>query len=319
LSDCLASLARQTWRDFEVVVVDNSGRCAVRGIEHPGAPVRLLQNSRNVGFGAAINQAARNGSSDFVATLNDDATAAPHWIEALVNAISSRQDAGMCASSIRLFGTDRIDSTGMLLCLDGSSKQRGHRDPASQWLEPDEVLFPSGCAALYRRSMLDQIGWFDDDFFLYCEDTDVGLRARWAGWTCLYVPEALVEHRYSHSAGRASSLKAYYVERNRLFVASKNFPLSMWPAIPFVATARYYWHAAALRRGSGAAGEFRHQGGPAFLLPWIVLRAHLAWIAALPRLWRQRRDIRQHARIRASQFRAMARRWAITPRQVAAQ
>ena len=72
--------------------------------------------------------------------------------------------------------------------------------------------------------MLEEIGGFDDDFFLYCEDTDLGLRARWAGWKCLYVPEAVVEHHYSHSAGRASPLKAYYVERNRLFVLVKNFP-----------------------------------------------------------------------------------------------
>ena len=65
----------------------------------------------------------------------------------------------------------------------------------------EEVLLPSGSAALYRRAMLDQIGGFDDDFFLYCEDTDLGLRARWAGWKCLYVPDAVVEHHYSHSAG----------------------------------------------------------------------------------------------------------------------
>ena len=88
----------------------------------------------------------------------------------------------------------------------------------------EEVLLPSGSAALYRRAMLDEIGGFDDDFFLYCEDTDLGLRARWAGWKCLYVPGAVVEHHYSHSAGRASPLKAYYVERNRLFVLVKNFP-----------------------------------------------------------------------------------------------
>ena len=76
---------------------------------------------------------------------------------------------------------------------------------------------PSGSAALYRREMLEEIGLFDESFFLYCEDTDLGLRARWAGWECLYVPDAMVEHRYSHSAGKASALKAYYVERNRLF------------------------------------------------------------------------------------------------------
>ena len=87
-----------------------------------------------------------------------------------------------------------------------------------------DALLPSGSAALYRRKMLDEIGLFDETFFLYCEDTDLGLRARWAGWECVYVPGAVVEHRYSHSAGRASPLKAYYVERNRLYTAIKNLP-----------------------------------------------------------------------------------------------
>jgi GT2 family glycosyltransferase len=122
---------------------------------------------------------------------------------------------------------------------DGSSKQRGHGRPPKFFPVAEEVLFPSGSAALYRRAMLEQIGGFDEDFFLYCEDTDLGLRARWAGWRCLYAPEAVVEHHYSHSAGRASRLKAYYVERNRLFVLAKNFPARMLAAAPFVSLARY--------------------------------------------------------------------------------
>ena len=124
----------------------------------------------------------------------------------------------------------------------------------------EETLFPSGSAALYRRAMLDEIGGFDDRFFLYCEDTDLGLRARWAGWKCLYVPEAVVEHHYSHSAGRASPLKAYYVERNRLFVLAKNFPARMLLAAPFVTVARYLWHAWYLLRGPGQRGAFPRGG-----------------------------------------------------------
>jgi GT2 family glycosyltransferase len=319
LSECLASLSRQTWRDFEVAVVDNSGQGSADRADSAGAPVRIVRNQRNVGFGAAINQAARNATSEFVATLNDDAAAEPGWIEALVTAINVRADAGMCASSVRLAGMGRMDSAGMLLCADGSSKQRGNGDPAARWVEPDEVLLPSGSAALYRRAMLDEIGWFDEHFFLYCEDTDLGLRARWAGWTCLYVPEARVEHRYSHSAGRASPLKAYYVERNRLWVVAKCFPVRMWPAIPFAAIARYWWHAAAVRGGTGAAGEFRNRGGRPLTLVWLVIRSHLALLAALPRLWSERRRIRSTARITAAEFRAQALRWSIAPKEVAAQ
>ena len=231
LLECVQSLSRQTKPDFEVVIVDNSGRGLVRrNGTAPGA--RVIENPRNAGFGAAVNQGFRASTSPYVATLNDDAVAHPEWLAALVGALEARPDAGMCASQVRLFGEPRLDSAGMLVARDGSSKQRGHGRLPEDFPVPEEVLLPSGSAALYRRSMLEDIGGFDDAFFLYCEDTDLGLRARWAGWKCLYVPQAVVEHHYSHSAGRASPVKAYYVERNRLFVLVKNFPGRMLLAAP---------------------------------------------------------------------------------------
>ena len=283
------------------------------------SPVRVIENARNVGFGAAINQAVRETDSEFVATLNDDAVAEPQWLEALVEGVSGEARAGMGASCVLLSGAGTLDSAGMLLCGDGSSKQRGRGKPAGTGSEIEEVLLPSGSAALYRRAMLEETGLFDEDFFLYCEDTDLGLRGQWAGWSCVYVPGARVEHRYSHSAGRASAMKAYYVERNRLFVAVKNFPAAMLAARAPVSLARYFWHAAALGSGRGAAGEFRGQGGSPLQLMWFVARAHMALIAYLPRLWSERRRIRRTARITAAEFRALARRHSISAREVAAQ
>jgi GT2 family glycosyltransferase len=165
--------------------------------------------------------------------------------------------------------------------------------------------------------MLDQTGGFDDTFFLYCEDTDLGLRARWAGWKCLYVPGAVVEHHYSHSAGNASPLKAYYVERNRLFVLLKNFPGRMLLAAPFGTVARYFWHAAYLVRGQGSAARFRAGGhaGPKML--WYVARAHAALLFHSRRLLRERRRIRAAARITPAVFRHLLRGHAISTRKVA--
>ena len=113
-------------------------------------------------------------------------------LEALVAAAELRYEIGMCAPQVRLSGEDRLDSVGMLLCRDGNSKQRGHLDPPSKFARRQQVLLPSGSAALYRRDMLDEIGLFDERFFLYCEETDLGLRARWKLWECVYVPEAVV-------------------------------------------------------------------------------------------------------------------------------
>ena len=175
----------------------------------------------------------------------------PRWLETLLadaeaHPRTGQLRIGMFASEVRLAGTGKLDSAGMLIASDGSSKQR--RSPTA--LVDAETLLPSGSAALYRRAMLEEIGLFDESFFLYCEDTDLGLRAQWAGWGCRYVPGAVVEHRYSHSAGRASPLKAYYVERNRLYTIVKNFPARMLWAAPFASVARYFWHLAAWRPGA---------------------------------------------------------------------
>ena len=311
LADCLDSLARQVFSGFEVIVVDNSGRHAVE----PRAGIRVIANDRNLGFGAAVNQAIRESTAPFIAALNDDTTVDPRWLESLMAAMDSRADAGMCASQIRLDSQDLLDSAGMLLGADGTSKQRGHLESPASYPRREESLLPSGCAAFYRREMLDEIGLFDESFFLYCEDTDLGLRARWAAWECLYVPDAKVWHRYSHSAGKASALKAYYVERNRLMLAVKNLPLRMLLAAPFYSLARYFWHAVYAISGRGKAAEFRSQGS-ALALPFYVLRAGCALIPHLPRLWRERRKMKR--RLSPTQFRRLVRAYSIGPRQVAA-
>jgi len=311
LAECLESLERQTFQDFEIVVVDNSGELQIP----PGGRLSVVVNSKNVGFGAAVNQGINGSAAPFIAALNDDATVDPHWLEALVAAMESRPDVGMCASRICLASDGRLDSAGMLLGMDGSSKQRGHLESPEDYARREEALLPSGCAAFYRREMLEEIGLFDESFFLYCEDTDLGLRARWAAWECLYVPDAKVRHRYSHSAGGASALKAYYVERNRLMLAVKNLPFGMLALAPFYSLSRYFWHAVYALTGRGKAAEFR-QSGNALALPFYVLRAYLALLPRLPALWRERRRMKR--RLSPVQFRRLVRRYSIGPRQVAA-
>ena len=311
LRNCLNSLEKQTFCDFEIIVVYNSGRRAFTS----RTGVRVIANDRNVGYGAAVNQAFRQSTAPFLAVLNDDTTADPRWLEALFRAIDLRPDIGMCAPQIRLAGDDRLDSAGMLLSGDGSSKQRGHLESTDSYARAEEALLPSGCAALYRREMLDEIGLFDETFFLYCEDTDLGLRARWAAWDCLYVPDAIVEHQYSHSSGKASALKAYYVERNRLFLAVKNLPARDLLLAPFYSIARYFWHIAYALKGRGKAAEFHQAGNSGAQLPLYVLRAYAALLTRLPALLRERRRIKR--RLTSLQFHRLIRRFSIPPRKVA--
>jgi len=311
LKACLRALESQTVDEFEVVVIDNSG---TRCLQTSSPRVRVIANDQNVGFGAAVNQAFRASSAPYLATLNDDAVADPRWLETLLADAEARPRIGMFASEVRLAGTEALDSAGMLIAADGSSKQRM---PPAVLVDANDTLFPSGSAALYRRTMLEEIGLFDESFFLYCEDTDLGLRAQWAGWGCRYVPGAIVEHRYSHTAGRASTLKAYYVERNRLYTIVKNFPARMLLVAPFASIARYFWHVKAIVAGRGKAAEYREEGNSAAMLPWLVIRAHAAALFRLPKLLASRRRIRAARRISSAEFRALLRRHSISVRQVA--
>jgi GT2 family glycosyltransferase len=314
LAGCLRALDAQTFERFEVVVVDNSGTSRV----HLGNPrVRVIANARNVGFGLAMNQAILSSGALYVAALNDDAEPDPAWLEKLVAAAEARPGAGMFASEVRLAESGKLDSAGLLIAGDGSSKQRGHLEAPETFAQEHDALCPSGSAALYRRKMLDEVGLFDERFFLYCEDTDLGLRARRAGWECGYVAGATVLHRYSHSAGRASPLKAYYVERNRLYTAIKNLPFGMLLKAPFYSAARYFWHVVSMLEGRGKVAEFRKAGYSAALLPFLVFRAHASALVRMPYLISERRRIRASARISAREYRALLAEYSIAVRQVA--
>lgn len=319
LWESIESLRCQTYRNLRIVIVDNSG-CEKVARSWP-APiprdsVTILHPGANIGFGAAVNRAYQEAPCDFLAVLNDDAAADHDWITALVDALTRNKQAGSAASQVKLHGAaGKLDSAGMLIAADGTSKQRGHGESSISFHTEEEVLLASGSASMYRAKMLDETGGFDDDYFLYCEDTDLGLRARWAGWTCLYVPGAVVTHRYSHSAGRASRLKAYYVERNRLFTIIKNFPIGRLFKAPFATVKRYWHHLQAMRAGHGAAAHARTDGASALTLVALVIKAHLAAIAHLGKLISKRRAIRK--RISASEFNAALDRHSISVEKVA--
>lgn len=310
LEACLAALDRQTFRDFEVIVIDNGSVVEAPPADSLRFPVRVIRPGANIGFGAAVNLAAHATEATLIATLNDDTEADPAWLRELVAAMDSGSKVGMCASSIRLFSEAGLDSAGLAICLDGSSKQRRGAMPA-------EILFPSACAALYRRELLEQIGYFDSDFFLYCEDTDVGLRALWAGWECRYAPSATVRHRYSETARPWSALKAGYVERNRLWVALKSFPLPLLAIVPFASIVRYAFQWRAASAGRGAAAEFLRDGQSLGRAARILARAHLETLRHLPSLLRKRAGVRGTRRIGSFRFMRLVMRNRMTLRNLA--
>lgn len=319
LERAVACLRAQTFRDFLTVIVDNGGSGAARRLRAPPDTV-VIENPRNVGFGEAVNQGLAASQSEYVCVLNDDAYARPDWLRELVAAADADPAAvGMCASQIRLADAPALlDSAGLDIYPDGSTKQRGRGEPAAAYAAPVEVLLPSGCAALYRRETIEQAGGFDRSYFLYCEDSDLGLRGRLAGWRCRYVPSAVVEHDYSLSAGRASKMKAFYVERNRLYTVVKTFPPAIWPFVPLFSLWRYLAQAAAALRGRGLTADIRREQGFAGLAR-IVFDAHRQAALALPRLWRARRALRPRTTLGAWGFLRLLKRHSVSAWKIAAQ
>ncbi|MDW8258255.1 MAG: glycosyltransferase family 2 protein, partial [Gammaproteobacteria bacterium] len=240
LTRCLKSLSAQTFQDFETAVVDNGGTVP----ESPG--VRVFRPGKNLGFAAAVETAIAESSANYFLTLNDDTVLDPQCLERLLETMEAMERCAACAPKIVLSQSQLLDSAGMSVARDGSSRQRGHLEHPSKYDTPEPVLFPSGCAALYRRAAVAEAGGFDTDFFLYCEDTDLGLRLRRLGWTCWYEPRAIVYHDYSQTGGAASASKVYFAERNRLAVLVKNFPLDWILLSPFYTAVRYVLHARAL-------------------------------------------------------------------------
>jgi GT2 family glycosyltransferase len=314
LEECLRSLGEPR-PDSEILVVDNSGNGAADWVAGKFPHVRVVRCEKNLGYGGGINRGIQESSGEWVLALNDDTVVHTGCIDELLRVGGARRDIGMVAPRIVRAGTDTVDSAGgMLVAPDGTSKQRGQGRPAKEFERDKETLLPSGCAALYRREMLEETGGFEESYFLYCEDTDLGLRARWKAWECMYAAKAIVEHKYSHSSGAASALKAYYVERNRLRTVIRNFPLRDLLRSPWHTVIRYFWHLRYRGQGKGTAASYSGKES----LPMVAWRAWKDTLFDLPKLLKQRRAILGgHTRLTPHQFSRLLRSNRITSRQVA--
>jgi GT2 family glycosyltransferase len=199
---CLQSLRSQTYREFEVIVVDNgSSDGSVEMIAADFPEVVLSRETENLGFAEACNRGIAKSHGQWAVMLNNDACAEPKWAEALVEAIArAPADCGML-QSLLLFH-DRptvINSTGIELTFSGGGRDRDGGKTLDQIAPALDLFCPTAGAAAYRRSMLDAIklptGYFDRGHFIYYEDLDLGWRARLAGWSARYVPDSVVFHR----------------------------------------------------------------------------------------------------------------------------
>jgi GT2 family glycosyltransferase len=280
--------------------------------------VRIVALPANLGFAGGNNAGIRIAKGKYIVLLNNDTAVDPGWLAALSGAIHRHPDGGMFTPKIlNYYRRGEIDNTGHVIYPDGLARGR-HRLEADdgRFDQEGEALHPSGCAGVYRKEMLDRIGLLDDAFFAYGEDVDLGLRARWAGWTCYYVPDAVLYHKYSATTGTYSPRKAFLVERNRLWILFKNFPLREILLSPLYTARRYAMHWRGVVSGKGASGRFARDLS-AWKLFGVILKAEAAGLGGLPRVLRQRRENRRNRRIAPAKFRDLLRRFSMSAEEVA--
>ncbi len=279
LKKCLHSLALQTLKPDTVLVVDNESSDGSANCVSDFSGCRLLIPGSNLGFAAGNNFALRECATDFVALLNPDAFPYPDWLAAMVAAAESNPDYACFGS--RQLNANRpklIDGVGDAYHISGLVWRAGHgRLQKPEDLQTREIFSPCAAAALYRRSVLDTAGGFDEDYFCYLEDVDLGFRLRLAGHRALYVPDAVVLHVGSAtSGGQQSDFSVYHGHRNLVWTFVKNMPdLLFWLLLPLHVM---------LNLVSVAWFAFCGQGR-------VIVRAKRDAVFGLPKMWRKRQEI----------------------------
>lgn len=303
---CLESLVRQTNVTFEIIVVDNGSTDGSADLAATEFGARVIRNTENRGFCAANNQGIAAARGEFIALLNNDAEAGPGWIAALHRACSKRSDVGMAASKILVWeDTKRIDKAAHLIFPDGQNRGRGSGAlDVGQFDREEEVLWPDGCAAMYRAEMLRQIGGFDEDFFAYGDDAELGLRARIAGWTCIYAPDAVVRHHRGSTMGKGSAARLALIERNRVLLAAKLFPWSLLWLNPFYFAMRLLASLAMAGRGAGDTAYFPGLRGKWRMVSAIV-RGDFTALRTIPKMLRKRAEMARIRRLKPAEVRRL--------------
>jgi GT2 family glycosyltransferase len=288
IEKCLQSVADQTRAFDEVIVVDNGSRDGTCAIVHKFVFTKLIKFPTNRGFAAAINCGIRVSTASVIVWLNADAYLDKLFLEILDQEVRANPEYSIFAPKI-LFPMgkvankgDCIENVGNHLWLDGLNwcVGRGEQDKG-QYDRNHVPMFPSGAVCAIRRKVIDSIGLLDECFFAYGEDADFGLRAFLAGYSCLFIAKARVMHSLSQSFGMISARKVYLIERNRILVAWKNFPLGLLIFSVPCAALRYSAWLFALRDKSRVRPMIERLGRTKLLA--IIIVAHFGAITMIAR------------------------------------
>lgn len=283
LATCLNKLELQTFQDFEVILIDNgSSDGALDGLKkfYPSLRLKTERLDTNHGFAAANNIGARLARGQWLALLNADAFPEPDWLANLIQAVEDHPEF-TCFSSrqIQANRPELLDGTGDSYHVSGVAWRRNIDNPTNEFgLSSEEIFSPCAAAALYCRDAFLEVGGFDEDFFSYFEDVDLGFRLRLHGYRALYVPNAVVHHVGSASLGMNSDFSLYHSHRNLVWAYFKNMPSGLfWRYLPahIFANLMYVFYYTILGRGK------------------VLVKAKWDAILGLPSNLRKRREIQK--------------------------
>lgn len=318
LRGCLASIAAQDFSDHETVVVDNGskdGSCELVEREHPG--MHLIRVGENAGFCRGNNIGMEVATGELIVLINNDSELEPDFLSRLSEGCDADAGAGMYATKVMMYDRpDLLDSAGLLVYPDGVCRSRGWLDPdGGEYDEPTDVLGPVGCAAAYRRTMLDDVGIFDERYFAYLEDLDLAFRGQLRGWRCRYVPAAVSYHKKSMTSGYHSAFKAHLVERNRIWNAVKLFPLRLLLLSPFYTLVRYAAQGYAALAGRGISSSYARDYSRV-RLTMILIRSYRDALRMLPAIMADRRRIQSRRKLGALGVYSLMKRYRLPIREL---
>jgi GT2 family glycosyltransferase len=280
LMRCLESIRSQSLTPWRVIVVDNAsgdGSADAAAEKFPEFTITRLTN--NTGFAAANNLAIKAATDcEWIALLNPDAYAAPDWLRNMCRAIQRNPDFAFFGSRMLIDDNpEKLDGTGDVYHISGLVWRSGHgANAASQYLRSIEIFSPCAAAALYQRKDLLAVGGFDEEYFCYVEDVDLGFRLRSKGLRCLYVPDAVVRHTGSALTGRRSDFSIYHGHRNLEWTYIKNMPAALfWLMMPLHVVMNLITIVSLSLLGKGG----------------VILRAKRDAVKGVPLMWRKRRVI----------------------------
>jgi len=278
LQACLESVITQTFQATEIIVIDNGSHDgSIEYIRESFTDTLLIPLAENRGFSSANNEGLKVALGDYIMLLNNDVVMDKYCIANLYAAMEADPSTGICATKLLIAGTELIDSAGDGFSSNLKGFKRGEGKPAHLYDESEYVFGACAGAAMYRRKMIEEIGFLDEDFFLIYEDTDFNLRAQLAGWKVRYVPTAVVHHKVRSTIGNMSDIAVFYSLRNSELARIKNIPCGI-----FMRCLPSYFLAAFL--------EFLYFGIRHRKL-MLFFRAKLDALRLLPEMLKRRRDI----------------------------